>query len=670
MPTFRTALSLAALLLGLAVGGSAQVIDPLWEGPERLSTYEGHVLDRAIAIDRQGRSYAFWIEERLFEEKFRIYCRRFDGAKWSDAVIVDEIESEFAGAFSKLDVQIDATDTIQLVWAGSAEPAYHRRVKADQALNRKDWSGYLDINVEAYNIKLVSDVKGGMVMFFSPLPNTTGKPGIFAVRSTDNGDTWTDPVQIDPGLPEGWWVRDLEADYDGTSALHAAWNYVTPGGFEVREVKTAYSTDGGKTWSTPYALESLAGADENFNPNFIRLAIPEIQADGPNVHVTYAGGGELGVRRRHVYSTDSGRTWTEPVTIAALGGLEGGAGTDSLLIDSLGRPHLLAQLRFPQGIYHTMWDGQAWTEPDLVYLIAENDLDVIGQRVHAQWFEATISKDDRIVLLIETCAAGCQDNSTWPQNPITFGLHTIAPLNQLPSLVTVSSATFKSGQPIAADSIAAGFSVGLSQDVKVADATPLPTSLNGVRIDVLDILGDKRPAGLQFVSPQQINYVIPEPSYPGSARVRVLRNDQIIAIGKVMVSAVSPSIYTVNGQGTGVAAATWLFVNKDGTRTSGLIFDPATGKALPIDFDPSQGELYLSIFGTGIRHFRDYVRATIGDNFVPVLSVGPQGQFDGLDQINLGPLPTLLSVGAEWDIRVFVDDVEANRTIVVTRDRE
>jgi hypothetical protein len=52
-----------------------------------------------------------------------------------------------------------------------------------------------------------------------------------------------------------------------------------------------------------------------------------------------------------------------------------------------------------------------------------------------------------------------------------------------------------------------------------------------------------------------------------------------------------------------------------------------------------------------------------------VLSVGPQGQFDGLDQINLGPLPEILSVGAQWDVQVVVDGQEANRTIFVTRDR-
>ncbi|MEZ5393120.1 MAG: hypothetical protein R2724_09650 [Bryobacterales bacterium] len=448
------------------------------------------------------------------------------------------------------------------------------------------------------------------------------------------------------------------------------WNYLDPTTYTVVELKTAYSDDGGKSWSNPVALDSLAGAAPGDNREFIRLAIPEIKTDGQNVHITYAGGGRLGIRRRHSYSTDNGVTWSEPKTIEALGALEGAAGTDSLVLDSKGRFHLLAQIRFPQGIYHTMWTGAGWTAPELEYLIATDDLDVIGDRVHAQWFEATLDQEDRLTMLIESCAAGCIDNSTWPQNPITFGMHTIAPLDELPEVTTVSSATFTAGQPVAKGSIAAAFAPGFSQSITLASQEPLPTTLDGVRIDVLDILGQKRAAGLQFVSPQQINFVIPQDTAPGQSRLRVYRDDKIMAGGRFISSDISPAIFTYNGQGTGVAAATWLFVAEDGTRTSGFIFDPATGQPLPIDFDPAKGQLYLSLYGTGIRNNRHGVTAKIGDADTPVLSAGPQGQYQGLDQINLGPLPELLSVGAEWDIQIFVDGKEANRTIFRTRDRE
>jgi uncharacterized protein (TIGR03437 family) len=665
----RTALAALALSFALVDGVRAQVLDPLWEGPERLSTYEGTVMDRAIAVDSRGRSLACWAEDRRFEEQFRVYCRRFDGKTWTEKAIVEEVDSEFAGAITKLDVQIDKTDTVQLVWTGATWPIYHRRVSMDKALVFDEWSGFIDIPYAVFEMRLVTDVKGGMVLIYAQRPEDEEYPaGVFAIRSTDNGDTWSNPVRVDPGAPEGWTPYYMEADFDGSNALHVVFSYLGPNNYNVIEIKSAYSTDGGKSWSKPVALESLAGAEPSVNPEFLRLANPELQADGPNVHVTYPGGGPIGISRRHVYSTDSGRTWSQPASF--FGGLEGAAGTDSLNIDSLGRVHMLAQVRYPQGIYHAMWSDGAWTDPELVYLIAEDAHDTIGPRVHAQYFEAVMDKRDRMVLLVETCAAGCIDNSTWPQNPITFGLHTIGPLGQVPAFTTVSSATFEDGEPIAAESIAAGFGAGLSNDLSVANRTPLPTDLGGVSVEVIDTLGDKRPAGIQFVSPGQINYVVPEPSYPGRARVRVMRNNQIIAGGRMTVTNVAPSIFTVNGQGTGVAAATWLFVAKDGTRSSGLIFDPQTGRPVPVDFDPSRGQLYISLFGTGIRHFREHVHAKIGDYETPVFSVGPQGQFDGLDQINLGPVPAFIGAGAEWDVSINVDGVESNRTILVTKDRQ
>jgi uncharacterized protein (TIGR03437 family) len=386
------------------------------------------------------------------------------------------------------------------------------------------------------------------------------------------------------------------------------------------------------------------------------------------VHVIYHGGKTLGVGRRHVISTDRGVTWSKPVSI--WGELHGAAGTDATLFDPEGRLHLLAQVRFPQGIYHAIYDKGKWSEPTLAYLITTGEGDPIGPRVHAQWFEATMSRAGKIVLLVETCARGCQDDSTWPQNPITFALHTIAPLGTLPWFTSVSSATFAGGKPVAAASIAAGFSAGLGSGVKVTPVgTPLPTNLDGVRIDVIDALNDRRPAGLQFISPQQINYVVPKESFAGLARVRVYRNEEPVSNGTVMLNRIAPSLFSANGQGTGVAAATWLFVAKDGTRTSGLIFDPNTKRAIPLAFDPAKGDMYLSLYGTGIRGFRGNARAEIGDLFTPILSIGAQGEYDGLDQINIGPLPRQLSVGAEWDIELTVDGVLANRVTLRTQDR-
>jgi len=45
---------------------------------------------------------------------------------------------------------------------------------------------------------------------------------------------------------------------------------------------------------------------------------------------------------------------------------------------------------------------------------------------------------------------------------------------------------------------------------------------------------------------------------------------------------------------------------------------------------------------------------------VPVLYAGPQGQFAGLDQINLGPLPRALTRRGEVDIDITIEGKQAN----------
>lgn len=57
----------------------------------------------------------------------------------------------------------------------------------------------------------------------------------------------------------------------------------------------------------------------------------------------------------------------------------------------------------------------------------------------------------------------------------------------------------------------------------------------------------------------------------------------------------------------------------------------------PIDFGPPSDELFLLLFGTGIRGRSSpaAVRALVDDVEVPVEYAGPQGQFAGVDQINI-----------------------------------
>ena len=98
-----------------------------------------------------------------------------------------------------------------------------------------------------------------------------------------------------------------------------------------------------------------------------------------------------------------------------------------------------------------------------------------------------------------------------------------------------------------------------------------------------------------------------------------------------------------NSQGSGVAAALSLRIDGNGDRTLDLVFnEDLSPKA--IDLDPPDDQVYLILFGTGFR-FGSQARlaAYVGGISVPVLAAVAQGQFDGEDQANIGPLPRVLA---------------------------
>src|SRR5262249_59696728 len=94
------------------------------------------------------------------------------------------------------------------------------------------------------------------------------------------------------------------------------------------------------------------------------------------------------------------------------------------------------------------------------------------------------------------------------------------------------------------------------------------------------------------------------------------------------------------GEG-GLRAAAAVRVGGDGPKRYEPVirFDAGQNKyvAAPIDFGPSEDQIVLVLFATGLRYRSSgaAVSATIGDVSAQVLYAGAQGDFSGLDQVNL-----------------------------------
>lgn len=228
------------------------------------------------------------------------------------------------------------------------------------------------------------------------------------------------------------------------------------------------------------------------------------------------------------------------------------------------------------------------------------------------------------------------------------------------------------GDVIAPGSIASAFGRQVGASTVSATSLPLPTTLGGVSIDVTDSANALGMASLFYVSPNQINFVVPDSTKTGTATVKILGGANSPQSANVQVAAVAPGLFTANGAGVGVAAA--IAIRRDiATQTDNPV--PvyqcnANGcSSMGIEMGPD-AQVFLELFGTGMKGRTSLanVTATIGGESVEVLFAGPQGQFPGLDQVNLS-LPQSLHTRGETNVVLTVDGHVANTVRVNLKDK-
>lgn len=231
----------------------------------------------------------------------------------------------------------------------------------------------------------------------------------------------------------------------------------------------------------------------------------------------------------------------------------------------------------------------------------------------------------------------------------------------------VSAASFNGGV-IAPGSIVALFGSNFATGQSTAPNLPLPELLGGTRVQIEDQTGLQRSGGLFFVSPEQINLYVPEEILPGPARLNVFNSFfpdglQRWQQASIQVERVAPAIFTANADGAGAPAAIIQRV-----RAGAISYEPVAEvgqfgyfEPRPIDLGPESDEVYLILFGTGWRgaaSISDCV-VKIGGLKVPVLFAGAQGNYVGLDQLNLR-LPRELIGSRSVNVTLEVEGMIAN----------
>jgi uncharacterized protein (TIGR03437 family) len=235
---------------------------------------------------------------------------------------------------------------------------------------------------------------------------------------------------------------------------------------------------------------------------------------------------------------------------------------------------------------------------------------------------------------------------------------------QNPTVTSVSAASFLGGT-LAVDSIVAAFGAGLAAGIHSATSIPLPTSIAGHEVRLRDSAGIERLAPLFYISPDQINYQVPFGTAIGQALITVMAGNVITAMGTVEIAPTAPGLFAANSNGQGVAAALIFRVKADGSESyePAAQFDETLGRFVyrPIDLGPDSDEVFLLLFGSGIRYRSSLssVSITIGGTELPVIFAGAHPDYVGLDQITVR-LSRAIKGRGEVAINLIVDATTAN----------
>ncbi len=232
------------------------------------------------------------------------------------------------------------------------------------------------------------------------------------------------------------------------------------------------------------------------------------------------------------------------------------------------------------------------------------------------------------------------------------------------SFVSVSAASFE-GPALAPESIATGFGVNLAAANIAATELPLPETLQGRRLEIEDSEGTRFRAQLFFVGTGQINFLVPAGVAVGTATVEVKNLiDQVLTFGEVDIQPVAPALFMVAPDR--LVAGSALRVKPDDSRIEEPLSIPQGAAVIgrQLDLTVAGDQLFLIVFGSGIRGSTGSVTATLNGLPLPVLAAQAQGQFDGLDQVNLGPIPPIPPGVTIATLIVTVDGVAAPPVIV------
>lgn len=385
-----------SILFGFDLGRVEAQVTP-WSNPLQLSAPGAPAWFPDVVSDPSGVTHIVWAggDTEFDQVLYRAYT---PGSAWSpinDLAAFPIVRGESAATRPSL----LADDQLLHMTYTNYDGIYYSNAPLQAALAAGTWQEptVVDGDQTSYFSRLAHDEQGNLHLVYTEnTPQTDCQQcyHLYYIRSSDEGQSWTVPVDISIALT-GAAKPQIVIGSDGI--IHVVWEAGYGGGLgQVRDptqVFYASSSDNGNAWSTPFELSASTSPSQlarnvaiGIDGNGVLLAVWASQLD----EVVYFR-----------TSRDDGRTWSQPQVVP---GVYGGwslyqqrLDDFTLAADSVGNLHFAAVGRrvleqTGLDLLHSVWNGSGWSSPEVV---ASYDGDVpewprlavnLGNQLNLVWF--------------------------------------------------------------------------------------------------------------------------------------------------------------------------------------------------------------------------------------------------------------------------------------------
>jgi hypothetical protein len=308
-----------------------------WTDPAPLTAYasidDSYDQSPQLTTDSAGHWVAVWFSSEslggtIGTEMDILVARSTDnGQTWTDPVPLNtNADSDLFGDRHP-QLATDGAGTWIAVWVNAASDLdiYLAR-STDNGQTWTDPEFLTDPDIVGFNQypQVTTDGAGNWIVVWvsrDTLGDTIGiDDDILVARSTDNGETWTDPAALNTTAftdTQAHTDRFPQVTTDRAGRWIAVWNSPNTLGGTIgidEDILTASSTDNGETWTDPVPLDHNAYTDGTAD------SVAQLTTNGTGHWVAawtsrYNNGGPTGIDSDILVttSTDNGQTWSDAV---------------------------------------------------------------------------------------------------------------------------------------------------------------------------------------------------------------------------------------------------------------------------------------------------------------------------------------------------------------------